>query len=129
MISSNTLQFLRICLLVLGGLLGVQAAQAQQQRDVPSSRRCRWVRLTPGRDTTSFTLTDSVTIVPSSVSVLGRSVDYDTRTGRYRIVRPAPAAAPDSTGAIPSPVADSVLVCYRVLPLQLAGPATGGPVL
>ncbi|UOQ52798.1 hypothetical protein [Hymenobacter cellulosivorans] len=120
MISSNTLRILRICLLLLGGLLSL-GAQAQQQRDVPSSRRCRWVRLAPGRDTTSFLLADSVTIVPSSVSVAGRSVAYDARTGRYQLARPTPAAAADSAGAA-SPTVDSVLVCYRVLPFQLAAP-------
>ncbi|TGE16263.1 hypothetical protein [Hymenobacter elongatus] len=115
MISSNTLNILRICLLLLG-LLGPCVVRAQQQREVPSSRRCRWVRLTPGRDTTRFALTDSVTIVPSSVSVLGRSVAYDPRTDRYQLVRPAPVA--DSAAAL----ADSVLVCYRVLPLRLTAP-------
>jgi hypothetical protein len=123
MISSNTLRILRICLLVLVGLLGIRGAQAQEQRTVPSSRRCRWVRLPPGRDTTSFTLMDSVTIVPSSVSVAGRAISYDSRTGRYQIVRaPQPAAAPDSTGARAAAGPDSVLVCYRVLPLQLTAP-------
>ncbi|MCB2378220.1 hypothetical protein LGH70_11535 [Hymenobacter sp. BT635] len=98
-------------------MLGAGAAQAQQQRDVPSSRRCRWVPLTPGRDTTRFALRDSLTVVPSSVSVLGRSVAYDSRRGQYQLVRPAPA--PDSMGIIRP---DSVLVCYRVLPMQLAAP-------
>ncbi|MCB2407558.1 hypothetical protein [Hymenobacter lucidus] len=117
MISSNTLRILRICLLLLGGVLGTIAAQAQQQQNVPSSRRCRWLRLPPNRaDTTSFALTDSLTIVPSSVSVQGRSVAYDFRTGRYRLTQAA--AADSSAPAGP----DSVLVCYRVLPLQLAAP-------
>lgn len=80
----------------------------------PSTRRCRWVRLAAGRDTTYFTLTDSLTVVPSSVLANGRGLDYDGRTERFRWVRPAPR---DSSGA---PRLDSLLVCYRVLPLRLA---------
>ncbi|TGE23026.1 hypothetical protein [Hymenobacter metallicola] len=119
MISSNTLQLLRICLLLLGGVLGASAtAWGQQRQDVPSSRRCRWVLLTPGRDTTRFALTDSLTVVPSSVNVLGQSVAYNSRTGLYQLVRPAPVAT-DSAAAPPR---DSALVCYRVLPLQLTAP-------
>ncbi|MDB5270527.1 MAG: hypothetical protein JWP58_3567 [Hymenobacter sp.] len=79
----------------------------------PSTRRCRWVRLAAGRDTTSFALLDSLTVVPSSVVINGRGADYDGRTDRYRWVRPAPR---DSSGA---GRADSILVCYRVLPLRL----------
>jgi hypothetical protein len=79
----------------------------------PSTRRCRWVRLAPGRDTTSFALADTLTVVPSSVLANGRGLDYDGRTERYHWVRPAPR---DSSGA---PRPDSLLVCYRVLPLRL----------
>ncbi|MCI1186470.1 hypothetical protein MON38_03510 [Hymenobacter sp. DH14] len=79
----------------------------------PSTRRCRWVRLALGRDTTSFALTDTLTIVPSSVLANGRGLDYDGRTERYRWVRPAPR---DSSGTARP---DSLLVCYRVLPLRL----------
>ncbi|TGE22345.1 hypothetical protein E5K00_19070 [Hymenobacter aquaticus] len=118
MISSHTLRILRIGLLLLGGVLATFAARAQQQQQgVPSSRRCRWVPLTPGRDTTRFALDDSLTVVPSSVSVLGRSVAYDPRTGQYQLVQPAPA--PDSADNLRP---DSVLVCYRVLPMALAAP-------
>ena len=79
----------------------------------PSTRRCRWVQLALGRDTTSFALPDSLTVVPSSVLVNGRGLDYDGRTERYRWVRPAPR---DSSGPARP---DSLLVCYRVLPLRL----------
>ncbi|GAB3872494.1 hypothetical protein GCM10028824_22950 [Hymenobacter segetis] len=79
----------------------------------PSTRRCRWVRLAPGRDTTSFALLDSLTVVPSSVVINGRGADYDGRTDRYRWVRAAPR---DRSGAARP---DSILVCYRVLPLRL----------
>ena len=80
----------------------------------PSTRRCRYVQLSPGRDTTTFTLVDTLTIVPSSVSAGAKGVAYDARTERYRWVRPAPR---DRSG---TPVPDSLLVCYRVLPLQLS---------
>ncbi|AWM33191.1 hypothetical protein [Hymenobacter nivis] len=80
----------------------------------PSSRRCRYLRLAPGRDTTDFALADTLTIVPASVTAAdGRAVPYDARTGRYRWVRSAPR---DSAGP---PRLDSVLLCYRVLPLRL----------
>ena len=79
----------------------------------PSTRRCRYVRLALGRDTTRFTLSDTLTIVPASVSANGQSVAYEARTDRYQLVRPAPL---DSLGA---PRPDSVLICYRVLPLPL----------
>ena len=85
----------------------------------PSTRRCRWVRLAPGRDTTTFAIADTLTVVPSSVVTSGRVLDYDGRTDRYRWVRPAlPGTTPrDSSGAARP---DSLLVCYRVLPLRLA---------
>jgi hypothetical protein len=79
----------------------------------PTSRRCRYQRLALGRDTTSFKLSDSLTIVPSSVTANGRSVSYDPRLDRYQLVRPAPR---DSSGAA---LVDSVLLCYRVLPVSL----------
>ena len=79
----------------------------------PSSQHCRYLRLALGHDTTSFALSDTLTIVPASVAANGRSVAYDARTARYQLVRPVPR---DSSGA---PLADSVLLCYRVLPLAL----------
>ncbi|GAA3977464.1 hypothetical protein [Hymenobacter antarcticus] len=100
-------------------LINLQArAQARpaktSEAPPPTTRRCRWVRLAPGRDTTGFALADTLTVVPSSVLVQGRGVDYDGRTDRFRWVRTAPR---DSSG-VPRP--DSILVCYRVLPLRLA---------
>jgi hypothetical protein len=80
----------------------------------PTTQRCRYLRLALGRDTTLFSLTDSLTIVPATVTANGRPVGYDAATNRYRIVRPAPAA--DSAGSIRP---DSVYLCYRVLPVQL----------
>jgi hypothetical protein len=114
---------LRLCFPLVGLLVAAlfllhreawaQARPAKTGETPPSTRRCRWVRLVQGRDTTSFLLADSLTVVPSSVVINGRGADYDGRTDRYRWVRPAPR---DSSGA---PRPDSILVCYRVLPLQL----------
>ena len=115
---------LRLCLALAGLLVaalffGTLAAQAQGlpqagEAPPPSTRRCRWVRLAPGRDTTFFRLADTLTVVPSSVLAGGRGMDYDGRTERFRWVRPAPR---DGSGA---PRSDSLLVCYRVLPLRLS---------
>jgi len=116
---------LRLCFPLAGLLFAAlslltQAALAQQktaktgEAPPPSTRRCHWVRLAPGNDTTSFILTDTLTVVPSSVMASGRGLDYDGRTDRYRWVRPAPR---DSIGAA---LPDSLLVCYRVLPLRLS---------
>jgi hypothetical protein len=107
----------RLCFPVVGLLVGALsllslAAAAQQKSGgdaPPSSRRCRYLRLAPGRDTTSFALADTLTIVPSSVTANGRSVDYDPRTDRYRIIKSLAGAGGG----------DSVLLCYRVLPFQL----------
>ncbi|TDN37484.1 hypothetical protein A8B98_02835 [Hymenobacter sp. UV11] len=89
------------------------ALPAAPEPGPPSTRRCRYLRLVPGRDTTSFALSDTLTIVPASVVADGQSVAYDARLDRYQLVRPAPR---DSLGA---PRPDSVLLCYRVLPLPL----------
>ena len=110
---------LRLCFpfvgLLVAALFGSRSEAQAQARTTktgevapPSTRRCRWVRLAAGRDTTTFALTDTLTVVPSSVFAGGRGVDYDGRTDRFRWVRPAPAG-----------LADSLLVCYRVLPLRL----------
>jgi hypothetical protein len=79
----------------------------------PSTRRCRYLHLAAGRDTTSFALTDTLTVVPASVTANGQPVSYDPRTDRYRWVQPARR---DSAGAA---LPDSVLLCYRVLPVSL----------
>jgi hypothetical protein len=124
MTRSFTPSFLRFwgLLAVLWLLIG--GAQAQQRPDAPpSTRRCAWVRLLPGRDTTEFSLRDTLTVVPSSVSVGGRSVGYDTRLDRYRLVlsgRRVPSPEPGRPDVVLPGGPDSVLVCYRVLPLQLS---------
>lgn len=119
------------CFLLLGWwllLLGpLQKAVGQRRAEaVPSSRRCQWMRLLSARDTTLFQLPDTLTVVPSSVSINGRSVAYDTRTDQYRFIRERtryPALNPGEPDIVlPSPRLDSVLVCYRVLPLRLAAP-------
>ncbi len=113
-------------------LLLSAAAQAQQRpapaaADAPpSTRRCVWVRLAAGQDTTLFSLPDTLTVVPASVSLNGRSVSYDPATDQYRYVRPSsrfPSPEPGRPDIVLPPAGpDSVLVCYRVLPLRLAAP-------
>ncbi|GAA3999168.1 hypothetical protein GCM10022408_07630 [Hymenobacter fastidiosus] len=118
MIRSITHRLLPACLLLMV-LLAAHAAVAQQV-GVPSSRRCRWVALTPGRDTTTFTLTDTLTVVPTSVNAAGRALAYDARTDRYQLIRTRPQPVEyDSAGNPLPPPPDSLLVCYRVLPVQL----------
>ncbi|MBT9391596.1 hypothetical protein KLP40_00360 [Hymenobacter sp. NST-14] len=105
-------------------LLSAPAARAQQRPEAPpSTRRCAWVRLTPGRDTTLFVLRDTLTIVPASVSVEGRSVSYNAASDQYRFVRLSsrfPSPEPGRPDIVLAGGPDSVLVCYRVLPLQLS---------
>ncbi|MGI4874928.1 MAG: hypothetical protein ACRYFX_27555 [Janthinobacterium lividum] len=105
----------RLCAALLGLLVAVWLIPCAAQAQVPiraaaappaSNLRCRYLRFTPGRDTTRFALTDTLTIVPASVSAGGRAVGYDPRTDRYSVVRQAGGP-------------DSVLLCYRVLPMQL----------
>ncbi|WBO83088.1 hypothetical protein [Hymenobacter yonginensis] len=129
MSSSFPPHFLRLCLL-LACVVAWAGAKAQQRPETPpNTRRCVWVRLLPGRDTTDFTLTDTLTIVPTSVSIKGRAVAYDVRQDRYRYVEPGrrlPSPEPGQPD-IAVPGLDSVLVCYRVLPLRLAAPAFRRP--
>ncbi|RZJ89193.1 MAG: hypothetical protein EOO60_10295, partial [Hymenobacter sp.] len=108
----------RLCFPLVGLLVAVAwllgpKAWAQQrpgtEKGPPTSQRCRWLRLASGRDTTFFTLADTLTIVPATVQANGRPVGYDARANRYRYVRPAPANGRP----------DSVYLCYRVLPVQL----------
>ncbi|QIX60667.1 hypothetical protein HER32_05535 [Hymenobacter sp. BT18] len=127
--------FLRLCLLLACGWVAISGAQAQQrpaEAGPASSRRCRWVRLAATRDTTFFELSDTLTVVPSSVGAEnGRAVAYDPRTNRYRYVRAAtrmPAFEPGQPDIqLPGGGEDSILVCYRVLPLRLAGPVFRRP--
>ena len=94
----------RLRLALLGLLLAVAwAAQAQAPL---SNQRCRYLRRAPGADTVSFALRDTLTIVPASVTGGGRAARYEPGTGRYYL-----------GGLAGGP--DSVLVCYRVLPMQL----------
>ncbi|OON69184.1 hypothetical protein [Hymenobacter sp. CRA2] len=129
-------QFLRLvirALLVVAVLAGSRVGVRAQVRPgaVPSSRRCVWVRVPPERDTTEFSLADTLTVVPSSVSTATRSVAYDSRTDRYRIIWPASRVASPEPGQpdlrLPTNRPDSVLICYRVLPMRLAAPVLRRP--
>ncbi|KAA9338256.1 hypothetical protein F0P96_05275 [Hymenobacter busanensis] len=122
-----------VCSVLLLALLaaGVRAFGQVRPGTVPSSRRCAWVRVPAGRDTTDFVLNDTLTVVPSSVAVDGRAVGYDARTGRYRIVWPSSRVASPEAGQADVRLAtnrpDSVLVCYRVLPLRLSATVARRP--
>ncbi|WP_426059535.1 hypothetical protein [Hymenobacter sp. B1770] len=116
---------LRLCLpfagLLVAALLFLTGRAEAQVRPArpgeatpPNTRRCRYVPLALGQDTTTFALVDTLTVVPSSVTVQGQMVAYDTRTNRYSWIRPAPHDTSDV------PVPDSLLLCYRVLPLRLS---------
>ncbi len=102
--------FPRVGLLVAALALLKTEAQAQtkpvRQPPPPSTRRCRYLRLAPRRDTTFFTLRDSLTVVPWSVTAAGQPVGYDPGRARYHVLNQG----------LP---ADSVPLCYRVLPLAL----------
>ncbi|QIL75627.1 hypothetical protein [Hymenobacter sp. HDW8] len=128
--SSSFTQSLPRFSLLLTFLLLAQMVAAQQIGP-PTTRRCRWVRLLANRDTTDFSLPDTLTIVPASVTANGRSVGYNPNTDQYRIIRPSrrfPAPDPGQPDIIFQPTGpDSVLVCYRVLPLQLAAPVARRP--
>jgi hypothetical protein len=122
----------RLCYALLGLLMAVllgfpSVAWAQQASSTatgavarvgaepgpPTTRRCRYLRLAAGSDTTNFAIADTLTVVPASVTANGQPVGYDPRTDRYRWVQPIRR---DSAGAAR---ADSVLLCYRVLPVAL----------
>ncbi len=115
----------RLGLLVVTWAMLTGAARAQQRPPAPtepplSLRRCRWLPLAPGRDTTEFVVQDSLTVVPATVEITSggppRPATHDPRTDRYRWVQPARR---DAQG---QPLPDSVRLCYRVLPLRLAAP-------
>ncbi|MBW3130721.1 hypothetical protein [Hymenobacter profundi] len=123
--KSFTRQFLRWgCLLLL--FLAARGPLLAQEAGPPSTRRCRWVQLAPARDTATFRLPDSLTVVPTSVTVSGHTVAYDVRTDTYQFLRQRtryPSPEPGQPDLIlPRQEADSVLVSYRVLPLALAAP-------
>ncbi|OUJ75588.1 hypothetical protein BXP70_06170 [Hymenobacter crusticola] len=80
------------------------------------------MQLPAGQDTVTFSLTDTLTVVPSSVSINGRAVRYDSRTETYRIGRKPSATVAPTDSLAPRSGADSVLVSYRVLPMRLSAP-------
>ncbi|WP_026463106.1 hypothetical protein [Adhaeribacter aquaticus] len=90
-----------------------------------ASKRCKWIKLT----TTPFVL-DTLTIVPGSITMAGAgaanfSFDYNPATDQFTLLPVnKPINKPDSlvTDSLAQVIhaVDSVLVCYRVLPLNLA---------
>lgn len=81
-----------------------------------SSNRCKYIKLS----NQAFVL-DSVTVVPGTIKFTGTAAgnlafDYNPNTNKFQF-KNIPKSQPDSVG---NTVSDSVLVCYRVLPLNLA---------
>ncbi|WP_400193881.1 hypothetical protein [Hymenobacter sp. B81] len=122
---------IRLCLLLALLAAGARATAQVRPGAVPSSRRCQWVPVPAGRDTTVFALPDSLTVVPSSVVVDGRSVAYDALRQQYLLLWPGsrvPSPEPGQPALrLPTNRPDSVLVCYRVLPLRLSAPLARRP--
>ncbi|WP_157593010.1 hypothetical protein [Rufibacter tibetensis] len=118
-------------------LLGAGETQGQGL----TNRRCKWVKLQPG----TFRL-DSLTVAENTIEILNRrqlrrplSFHYDPITNLFQFIGLTPpestqvfrpdSIAKDSSGAFSArfskkePQIDSVLVCYRVLPLNVAAPS------
>ncbi len=72
---------------------------------------------------------DSVTVIPETITLFGKnkdlySYDYNYSRNEFTFTRfPAPDSVAIDTLATMVSVPDSVLVCYRVLPLNLTKPA------
>ncbi|PSR55701.1 hypothetical protein AHMF7605_20425 [Adhaeribacter arboris] len=106
----------------LAGVLWVilsWSAQAQY-----SNQRCKWVNLSDAP-----VQLDSLTILPGSITLQGPASDtlkflYNPSLNQFQVIRPpVPAIRLDSLGGIAArknTTRDSVLVCYRVLPFNLA---------
>ncbi|GGK67439.1 hypothetical protein ACD591_03255 [Rufibacter glacialis] len=126
-----------IIFLLAGVLLGSGQAQGQNL----GNRRCQWVKLQAGA-----IVLDSLTVAENTIEILDRrqirrplSFHYDPTTNLFQFIGlTAPETIPvqrpdsivrDSSGAfLPrfrenKPQIDSVLVCYRVLPLNVAQPS------
>ncbi|WP_205503043.1 hypothetical protein [Rufibacter psychrotolerans] len=114
-------------------------ASLSQAQDL-SNRRCKWVKLQSG----AFRL-DSLTVAENTIEILDRrqlrsplSFHYDPVRNLFQFIGVTPPAtspalrpdsiARDSSGLFSArfpgnvPKTDSVLVCYRVLPLNVAAP-------
>ncbi|KAA3439124.1 hypothetical protein [Rufibacter hautae] len=123
-----------VILFLVSALLWAGQTQAQEL----SNRRCKWVKLQPG----TFQL-DSLTVAENTIEVLDRrqirkplGFHYDPVSNLFQFIglpapEPVPVLRPDSiardstgsfSGRFPqnAPEIDSVLVCYRVLPLNIS---------
>ncbi|MBC5773761.1 hypothetical protein H8S95_06780 [Pontibacter sp. KCTC 32443] len=89
-----------------------------------SNRRCQWLRVT-----TEPIMLDSMTVLPSTIEFFGPEkdqyqFDYNYSRNEFTFTSfPAPdSVAIDTLGTMQA-VPDSVLICYRILPLNLTKPA------
>ncbi|MFD2245740.1 hypothetical protein [Pontibacter ruber] len=88
-----------------------------------NNRRCKWLPVS-----SLPVILDSLTIEPSSVTFSGPrkeqfAFDYNYTTHEFQLTSfpPPDSIAVDTLGTM-QPLPDSVLVCYRVLPLNLTKP-------
>ncbi|MCC9138282.1 hypothetical protein ACFSKU_18170 [Pontibacter silvestris] len=103
---------------VIIGLLLLLSLPLRAQIPV-NNQRCKWLQVNG-----EPIVLDSLTILPASVSFAGPkqdqfAFDYDYSTNQFKFTK---FPAPDSVGT-KGLFPDSVLVCYRVLPLNLTRPA------
>ncbi|MCC9166134.1 hypothetical protein [Pontibacter harenae] len=88
------------------------------------NRRCKWLHVS-----SEPIVLDSLTIATSSVTFIGPrqqefAFDYNYNTLEFKLTKfPAPDSVVIDTLGTKVPLRDSVLVCYRVLPLNLTKPA------
>ncbi|NDK54566.1 hypothetical protein [Pontibacter fetidus] len=108
---------------ILGVLLFLLSLPLLAQTPL-SNRRCQWLRVT-----TEPIVLDSMTVLPSTIEFSGPkkdqySFDYNYSRNEFTFTRiPTPdSVAIDTLGTMQA-VPDSVLICYRVLPLNLTKPA------
>ncbi|WP_242922301.1 hypothetical protein [Pontibacter liquoris] len=89
-----------------------------------NNQRCRWLPVTSEPQ-----VLDSLTLLPETVTFThpqkeAFAFDYNYTSNEFRLTRfPAPDLVVTDTLGTRRPLPDSVLVCYRVLPLNLTRPA------
>ncbi len=110
----------KLYLIVLFLLLGIPVLA---QLPV-NNKRCKWLRIS-----SEPVMLDSLTLLPSSVSFYHPkkeqfNFDYNYSRNEFRLTNfPQPNYIILDTLGTLQPIPDSVLVCFRVLPLNLSKPA------
>jgi len=89
-----------------------------------SNKRCKWIPVSA-----QVQELDTLTLLPSSISLYHPKKElfayaYDCNRNEFRLTAfPAPDSVVVDTLGTKMPLADSVLVCFRVMPLNLSKPA------